>query len=120
MGVPGSSTDAGMVTLEVALAIPVVILVCAAVAVLLAAGQLQARVTDSARSAARDVARGQSPEVAIEAATRTLPEVRLQVSVSGSQVTVRAEDQLRGPGPLLGAVSHTVSATVITYREDAQ
>lgn len=117
-GVPGGSADAGMVTLEVALAIPIVIVISAAVALLLAVGQLQARVTDAARTAAREVARGQQPDVAVEAANHVLPGCRLSVAVLGSQVTVRAEDELRGPGPLLGAITRTVTATVITYQED--
>ena len=107
-----------MVTLEVALAIPVVLLVTVAAALLLAAGHLQARVTDAARSAARDVARGQSQADAVAAATRGLPGATVDVTLSGDVVSVRAEQEIRGPGPLLGAIRRTVSATVVTYREE--
>ena len=113
----GGGSDHGMVTLEVALAIPVVLIVTVAATLLLSLGHLQARLTDAARSAARDVARGQSQELAVAHATRGVPGARVEVTVSGDVVSVRAEQEVRGPGPLLAAIRRTVSATVVTHRE---
>ena len=66
--------DRGMVTAELAVAIPVVVLVLAICAAGIAAGIDQIRCIDAARAAARSAARGdpaaQSRELALKAAPR--------------------------------------------------
>ncbi len=106
-----------MVTIEIALAIPMVLLVTVAAAVLLAAGHMQARTTDAARAAARELARGESPAAAVAAAHRVVPDGEVRVVRDEDVIEVRVTREVRGPGPLLGQVRRTVSGTAVTRRE---
>jgi hypothetical protein len=107
-----------MVSVEVAIALPVVLLVAVAGLWLLALGQLEARLTDAARATAREVARGVSPPTAIERGHQVEPRAQIVVQKSGSDIEVRATRVLKGPGPVLGALEHTVRVSVHTASEE--
>lgn len=117
---PGSAShESGMVTLEIALAIPLVLIFAVAGAWLVAAGQAQALVTDAARATAREVARGVPERQAVAAGHQVAPDAEIVVSASGSVIRVRAERTLRGPGPLLSHLRQSVSSTVVTTAEES-
>lgn len=115
---PGSAGESGMVTLELAIAIPMAVLVAVAGLYLLAAGQAQALVTDAARATAREVSRGAPEQQALAAGHRVAPDADIVIDVSGSMVRVRAERVLQGPGPLLSPLRRRVSATAVTTIEN--
>lgn len=121
-GEAGTSSDPsedGMVTLEIALAVPLVLIATVASAMLLSAGVQQARVEDAARAAARELARGESPAHAIEAGLQVSPGASVQVRRSSGVVEVSVHYQVQGPGPLLSGLSRTVSATAVTRAEES-
>ncbi|SPT55066.1 Uncharacterised protein [Actinomyces bovis] len=100
-----------MVTAELALAIPAIVIVLALVLVAVSAGVTQLRVADAARSAAREAARG-SGDVA---AAAQLAGGAVSVSVeTGTLTCVRATRPVIGP---LGGLGLTASARACAYTE---
>lgn len=110
--------DHGMVTLEVALALPLIVVAVVAGAVLLAAGATQARLTDAARATARELARGDSAGDALAAGRHVAPDAEVSIVRVGPVIEVAASQQIRGPGPVLGALSRTMTASVVTSAEE--
>lgn len=106
-----------MVTLEVALALPLLMVAVVAGSFLLAAGASQARLTDAARATARELARGTSPDAAVTAGRSVAPDADIVIASGGRDVTVSARRQLRGPGPVLGFLHLTLTATAVTTQE---
>lgn len=111
--------DDGMVTLELAVVLPLLISLIVAGTMLLAAGHTQARLTDSARATARELARGDSVGNAVAAGQRVAPGAQLTVVRSDEIVEVAARLEMRGPGPILGRLSKALTATVSTRREQS-
>jgi Flp pilus assembly protein TadG len=91
--------DEGTVTAELAICLPGVMVLCAA---LLLAGQAvigEVRCTDAARAAARLAARGEPAGAVIaEAGRRAPPGAQVHLSRTSGSVTVGVEAPLRGPG----------------------
>ncbi len=112
-----ANADHGMVTLEVALALPLIVIFVVAGAVLLAAGATQARLTDAVRTTARELARGDAPADALAAGRRIAPDAQVVIRSSGPVIEVAARQEVHGPGPLLGALSQTITATAVTAAE---
>lgn len=105
LGTAGPSADDGMVTAELAVAIPTVVVVLVAAVTALAAIGAQLRCTDAAATAARLVARGESAATARSAATAIAGHdatVRLTTEAGSVVVDVRVPAQL----PLLHTVLH--------------
>lgn len=100
-----------MVTAELALAIPSVVLVLMLVLVAASAGLTQLRVADAARSAARQAARGQGDVVA--AAQQVGGPVSVSVE-AGELTCVRASRPVPGP---LGGLGLVASARACAYTE---
>ena len=102
-----------MVTAEMAVVLPVLLLVlAAAVAALVVVGS-QLQCVDAAREGARAAARGEPVGVVTELAGRAAPDgarVRVSVVGEGVTVTVTAAPQPLGPVPLRVPVSATASA----------
>lgn len=91
----------GAVTAELALALPILLLVTAGLVWLLAVGVGQVRTVDAARETARSLARGDDPDAALALGRQVAPDgVRLSVSHDGDQVVVRARGRMAGPGGL--------------------
>jgi hypothetical protein len=105
--------DRGTATAEVAIALPAVMVVLAAV---LAAGQVlsaQLRCVDAAHGAARFVARGESSaRSASEGARLGPPGSRVEIGAVGTAVTVRVSALVRLPG-----YDVTVAAVAAADRE---
>jgi Flp pilus assembly protein TadG len=104
--VPGrraTARDAGMVTAETAVVLPVLLVVLAAAVWVLAAVAGQLRCVDAARAAARAAARGDAPPAVTAAAREVAPAgARVQVQVSGTQVRVLVRAEVRPFGPVAG------------------
>ena len=116
---PGNDNDndGGMVSVEIALSLALVLLFAVIGAWLLAAGQLQARLTDAARATARELARGDSTVDAIAAGHRITPDARVEVLRDDRLIQVSARQELHGPGPVLSGLQRTLTATVVTEPE---
>lgn len=112
----GDHGDRGVVAVEAALAVPVLLLVLAlAVAVLMTfAAKMSA--LDASREAARHAARGESTSEAVAAGRRLAPAhatVRLVDRAHWVEAVVRAEVR-----PFRGIPGFTVSASTLAERED--
>ena len=119
---PSSRRDAGMVTAETAVLLPVLVVVLAAAVFVLACVAAQLECVDAARSAARVAARGEPAAVVVATAERLGPVgARVDVSAGGEvadtatvQVVVRAQVRpfgraLRGL-PAVGISARAVAA----------
>jgi hypothetical protein len=98
----GSAGEAGMVTAELAVALPTVVIVLLVAVGALVAVATQLRCTDAAATAARLVARGETATVARAAAREVAgAKARVEVATSVGSVTV----VVRAPAgvPVLGA-----------------
>ena len=108
---PGQSDD-GTVTAELAMALPAVVLLCAA---LLTTGQAvmgEVRCADAARAGARLAARDESAAaVRAEAARRAPPGASVTVARSGDQVRVVVRARLGGLVPSWARVTLGGTAT---------
>jgi Flp pilus assembly protein TadG len=106
--------DRGTVTAELAVVLPAVVVLCAA---LLFAGQAvvrQVQCVDAARAAARLAARGDSPAaVTAEAGRRAPPDASVQVVRSGAAVRVEVSVPVHGPGVRWLGVTARASATAM-------
>src|SRR5947199_10737225 len=93
--------EAGMVTAETAVVLPVLLLVLAAAVSALVVVGSQLRCVDAAREAARAAARGDSAGAVRSVALRAGPDgTGVEVTSSGARVTVRVSAPVRPLGPL--------------------
>lgn len=98
-------------TAELAVALPAVVLVLAALVVVVAAGSAQVRVVDAARAGARAASAGEPPARVDEVVTRVAgPSARATVDEAGSWVTVSVRSSVAG-GWFSGPVGVTATAT---------
>lgn len=94
--------DVGMVTAELAVAIPVVVLVLAFCAAGISAGIDQIRCIDAARAAARSAARGDSASVSHQLALRAAPPgAGVEIHRDGGEVRVAVTARAGGLGGLV-------------------
>jgi hypothetical protein len=104
--------DDGTVTAELAVALPGVVLLCAA---LLVTGQAvlgEVRCTDAARAAARLAARGEpASAVVAEASRRAPPGAVVSISRAGPRWRVEIRAPLHGPLPDWASLTMSGSAT---------
>lgn len=112
---PGS--DRGMVTVEIALGLPILLLCALVAAWVIHLGQAQARLTDAARATAREAARGADEQASISAGHQVSRDARITVTRSGGVVTARAEDTVVAPGPVLSALRRKLVAEATTVSE---
>jgi Flp pilus assembly protein TadG len=115
-----SRRERGAVTAELALGLPLLLAVVAALVWLLAVGAGQVRVVDGAREAARALARGDAEPVAVARAEQVAGGgSRVSVAWSGSEVTVTVTRTVTGPGGLLDALPGArLHAQAVAARED--
>lgn len=115
---PGTGRgDRGMVTLEIALGLPILMLCALVAAWVIHLGQTQARLTDAARATAREAARGADERASIGAGHRVHEEARITVTRSGGLVMARAEHTVTAPGPVLSALRRRLVAEATTVSE---
>ncbi|MGY1846624.1 MULTISPECIES: TadE family type IV pilus minor pilin [unclassified Blastococcus] len=108
--------EAGMVTAETAVVLPVLLLVLAGAVAAVTVVGAQLRCVDAAREGARAASRGEEVAVVAEWAGRAAPAgARTAVTGSGSEVRVTVTAEVRPLGPLPWRV--TVTAAAVTQRE---
>lgn len=97
--------DTGMVTAEIAAALPALALVLAAAVWVVALAATQLRCADAAREAARAAARGENLNVVRQVAEEVAPgNVDVEIERSGSAVTVEVTATVPLPGPIGGSL----------------
>ncbi len=111
--------DSGMVSAELALAIPALVTVVLALAWLLGLGVSQGTVAQAAREGARAAARGAAIAEISSAARRVAPEVDVDVRSSGGWVTVSASVTRTPSIRFLRVLGREVTAEATTWREEA-
>lgn len=116
MARPPARADRGMVTAELAVALPALVVVVAAALGGIAAMTAQVRCADAAATAARLAGRGEPAAVVAAATTAAAPGATLHLSWSAATVTATVTRRVRGPGAL-GRVGVTVSESSIAPRE---
>jgi hypothetical protein len=104
-----------------AVLLPTLVLVAAALAWLVGVGVAQVQCVDAARDAARALARAESAELATDLARQAAPEgARVSLSERGGLVEVRVTYRATPPGALLDtAASLDLHATASTPVENA-
>lgn len=111
--------QAGAVTAEAAVVLPVVVLFALGLAWLVALGVTQVRALDAARETARALARGedQSASVALGARVATSG-ARISVIDEGATIAVTVDAPVRGPGGLFGFLpTYHARATAVAADE---
>lgn len=111
--------ERGMATAELALAMPVLVVVLALALAGIELGMQQVRCVDAARSAVRLMARGESPERVVAAAELAAPGgAVVSTGASGGRVSVTVS---AAPPALLGVVGITsqTTATAVAVAEQA-
>jgi Flp pilus assembly protein TadG len=111
--VPG---EAGMVTAETAVVLPVLLLVLAGTVAAVTVVGAQLRCVDAAREGARAAARGEDASLVTDLAGRAAPDgAATTVAVDGAAVTVTVTAEVAPLGPVPLRVP--VSASAVAQRE---
>lgn len=114
----GPADDAGMVTAELAIAIPALVFALVLAVFAVAAQTARLRCADAAQVAARMAARGESPAVVTASARAIAPaDARVTVHTVGGEVHVTVSARLRLPGTPGALPGLTVSAAFVEPRE---
>jgi hypothetical protein len=112
-------SESGMVTAEMALAIPALVAVVVALAWLLALGVTQGVVAQAAREGARAAARGEATSMVRAAAHHVAPGAAVTVRRSGRWVSVTTSVTRTPPIRLLRPLRREVRASATSWREDS-
>jgi hypothetical protein len=111
--------EAGAVTAEAAMAIPVLALVAAGLCWLVALGVAQVRAVDAARETARALARDEDRATALDLGRRVAPEgARFTVESGDGVVRVTVTARVRSPGGLLTFPAFDAHATAVAAVEE--
>ena len=111
------ANDRGMVLLETALAIPLLLAVAVALCWGISLTATTMALGDAARSAARDLARGTPVSEALGRAQASAPGARLRIEDADDSVAVTADQEVSAPGPILRGISVTLTQRVVVPRE---
>ena len=103
-------SDGGMVTLELALSVPVLLIMCVSLIWVVNVVRVDALAQDASRAAVRELVRGGDAGRAAEAAHRVLPDSRVNTSVTMTRAHATVAIELRGPAPILSRLSHWIRA----------
>lgn len=112
-------SESGMVTAELALALPALVAVVVALAWLISLGVTQGVVAQAAREGARAAGRGESASVVRAAARQVAPEAAVTVRRSGQTVLVTASVARTPPVRFLRPLRREVRASATSWREDS-
>jgi hypothetical protein len=113
----GPTRDAGMVTVETAVAIPLLLAIAGVTLWGLGAGAAAIEVSEVGRTAARELARGVSEDQVIEHIRLAIPEAHTDIRSSGGGVIVTVHRMFTVPLPLLAAVGLDLSSTYVVPLE---
>jgi hypothetical protein len=119
MSQPGlSQLDAGYVTAEAAVVVPVLVLFTGMLLWALMAASAQIRCVDAARAGARAAARSEPRAAALAAAESAAPQgASVALRREGDLVRVHVMAQSLGPGRMAGLLSVTVGADAAALAE---
>jgi hypothetical protein len=106
-----------MVLLETALSIPLLAVVTVGLAWALTVASASMTLGDAARSAARDIARGESVADAVARATASVPGATATVDAGGDDAVVVLTNHVTAPVPLLSGLPVTITQRVAIPRE---
>jgi len=106
-----------MVTLELAMVIPALLLICLFATWLLRLGQVQAQLDDATRSAGRQIARGAGLPAALEAANGVLPGVGIDAHPTDDGFEVAGRYHLQAPLPVLAGLGANLNARTVVAGE---
>ncbi|PWI42465.1 TadE family type IV pilus minor pilin [Streptomyces sp. ICBB 8177] len=116
----GRPGDAGYVTAEAAVVLPVLVVFTGMLLWGLMTAAAQIRCVDAARAGARAAARSEPPEAAMAAAVSAGPPgAKVVLRREGDLVRVRVAARSLGPGRLAGLLSVTVGADAVALAEEA-
>lgn len=108
----------GAVTAETAVVIPILLVLVAALAWLVALGVTQARVVDAARETARALARGDAAATAEAYGQRVAPAgARFVVTTVDGDVRVEVSAQVAGPGGIFKLPGFLARSTAVARVE---
>jgi Flp pilus assembly protein TadG len=110
-------TDAGHVIVEIAFAIPALLMIIIALMWMTTLGLSHSRAADLAQQAARSLARGGDSQVVHDTVQRILPGAHLGVAASDNHVDVTVTQEVSAPVPLLRGFSITVHGKATALRE---
>jgi hypothetical protein len=114
-----SLPDAGYVTAEAAVVIPMLVLFTGMLLWGLMAASAQIRCVDAARAGARAAARSEPRAAALAAAESAAPQgASVVLRREGDLVRVHVTAQSLGPGRMAGLLSVTVGADAVALAED--
>lgn len=114
---PASRGDRGSVVLETAIGIPVLVCVGTAMVWGIGVGVTAMSMADTARDAARAIARGEPVAGVLDAASRQSPSSMIDISQDDSSVTVRVRRSVSMP--VLRAIDIDLEEQSVAEREDA-
>jgi hypothetical protein len=106
-----------MVTVETAVAIPLLLAIAGVTLWGLGAGAAAIEVSEVGRTAARELARGVSEDQVIEHIRLAIPEAHTDIRSSGGGVIVTVHRMFTVPLPLLAAVGLDLSSTYVVPLE---
>jgi hypothetical protein len=111
--------QAGAVTAEAAVVLPVLVLVALGLAWLVALGATEVRALDAARETARAAARGEDPTTSIGLGERVAtPGSRIVVRDEGETIEVSVDSAVRGPGGIFAFLpTYHVTARAVAAQE---
>ncbi len=109
--------ERGMVLLETALAIPVLMAVAVALSWGLSLAATSAALGDAARTAARALARGEATANVLERARAEVPGAEIGLETGAESAVVVVTREVSPPVPILSGLSITVSSRVAIPRE---
>ena len=111
--------QAGAVTAEAAVVLPVVVLFALGLAWLVALGATQVRSLDAARETARALARGEDQQASVALGTRVATSgARFSVRDDGDTVAVTVDAPVRGPGGIFAFLpTYHARATAVAAQE---
>ena len=107
----------GSVTLETAIAIPVLITVGAALLWAMGLGVTSLALAGHARDLARAIARGESSEAAVSQIAQREPTARVFIREDGETVTVSVREVVSIPLPLFDGLELTLAHDAVARRE---
>lgn len=112
-------SEDGAVTAEAAVVLPVLIVLTAALAWLVALGVRQVQVVDAAREAARALARGEDESTSTSYGEQVAPDgSRFRISRDGDEIRVEVTARTTGPGGVFGFLPGAeVSGTAVARAE---
>jgi hypothetical protein len=105
------------VLLETALAIPLLMAVAVALAWGISLGATSMALGDTARAAARDLARGESMSAVLDRARAQAPGADVRVEEAGDSVLVIVDREVSAPVPILRGITVTVHQQAAVPRE---